>query len=104
MGAVEDQVAVLEGGDYHGVALLPFRLDTVAKAGEALLIVGLVEDQALRLHQAQVVKRGDQAVEGGRSGLALGVSPAAAPDKVQQYKPAEEEDRDHGHEPYDAKE
>jgi hypothetical protein len=35
--------------------LLPFRLDTVAKAGEALLIVGLVEDQALRLHQAQVV-------------------------------------------------
>ena len=55
MGAVEDQVAVLEGGDYHGVALLPFGLDAVAQAGEPLLVVGLVQDQALWLHQAQVV-------------------------------------------------
>jgi hypothetical protein len=82
--------------------VLPFRLDTVAKAGEALLIVGLVEDQALRLTRLRSFSEGSTCSGVGRPKPRR--LPRGGPDKVQQTKPAEEEGRDEGHEPYDAKE
>ena len=39
--------------------MLALGLDTVAQAGEAVLVVGLVEDQVFRLHETEVVERGD---------------------------------------------
>jgi hypothetical protein len=60
-----------------------------------------MEDQTPKLHEAQVVERGDQTFA-GEPGTTLGVSPASAPQEVQDHEPAEEDDRDQDHEPYDA--
>jgi hypothetical protein len=48
--------------------LLAFGFDAPLQAGEAILVVGLVQDQAPRFHEAQVFERRDQARgEGGEA-------------------------------------
>jgi hypothetical protein len=102
VGPVEDQATIPLRGDDHRVALFPLGLDAPAQVGEAVLVVGLVEDQALQFHEAKVVERGDQVAKGSVCAFTSGVSPAAAPEEVQYEEPAEEEERDHDEEPYDA--
>jgi hypothetical protein len=60
VGAVEDQVAIPVRGDYYRVALFSFGLDAPSQSGQAVFVVGLVEDKTLRVHQAKVFERGDQ--------------------------------------------
>ena len=47
-------------GDYYGVALLPFGLDASPQTGQAVFIVGFVEDEAFKVYQTKVFERGDQ--------------------------------------------
>jgi hypothetical protein len=61
MGAVEDEVTVLVRGYNYGVALLTFRSHAISQAGKAVFVVGLVQDQALQVHQSQVSEGGDHA-------------------------------------------
>ena len=61
VGAVEDQVAVLVGGYYYWVSLLTFRFHAFAQAGQAVFVVGLVQDQAVKIHESQVSEGGDHA-------------------------------------------
>jgi hypothetical protein len=54
-------------GDYYGVALLPFGLDASPQTGQAVFIVGFVEDKTPEVHQAKVFEGGDHAYERVRS-------------------------------------
>jgi hypothetical protein len=53
---VEDQAALTVRRDDHRIALLAFGLDALAQTHEAILVVGLVEDQLPKLYEAQVVE------------------------------------------------
>jgi hypothetical protein len=61
VGAVEDEVAVLVGGHNYGVSLLAFRFHALAEPNQPVFVVGLVQDQALKVHQSQVSEGGDHA-------------------------------------------
>jgi hypothetical protein len=102
VGTVEDEVAILVRGDYDGVALLAFGLDSSPQTRQAVFVMRLVEDQAIQLNQTEVFEGGDQVPEEWRD-RPLCVSPATAPEKVEQDETAEEEERDDEEEPYDAK-
>ena len=51
VGAIEDEVTVHVRGYYHGVALLTFCFHALPQAGQAVFVVGLVQDQALKIHK-----------------------------------------------------
>jgi len=49
VGAVEDEVTVLVRGDYYGVALLPFGFHALSQTGQAVFVVGFMEDEAIEV-------------------------------------------------------
>ena len=54
MGSVEDEITLFVRGDYYGVALLPFCIDAPPQTGQAVFIVGLVEDETFKVYQTKV--------------------------------------------------
>jgi hypothetical protein len=64
VGAVEDEVTVFVRGDYYRVALLTLFLDATAQTGQAVFIVGLMEDEAIEVDEEEVFEGGDH-VPGG---------------------------------------
>jgi hypothetical protein len=64
--------------------------------------MGFVEEKAPEVYKEEVFEGGKH-VRGKETAGTLGVSPAAAPQKVEQDETTEEEDRDDDEEPYDAK-
>ena len=48
VGAVEDEVTVFVRGDYYGVSLLAFGFHALPQTGQAVFIVGFVEDKTAR--------------------------------------------------------
>ena len=105
VGPVEDEVAVLVRGDYYGVALFTFGFDAFPQTGQAVFVVGFVEDKTPEVYEEEVFEGGDHVPGMRRDETAgtLGVSPAAAPQEVEQDETAEEEDRDDEEESDDAK-
>jgi len=71
MGAVEDQEPVPVGRGDYGVALFALRGDAFLQTGQAVLVVGLVQEQAPRFHEAEVFEGGDH-VRGVPGGLRAG--------------------------------
>jgi len=59
VGAVEDEVTIFVRGDYYRVALLPFGLDAPPQTGQAVFIVGLVEDETPEVYEEEVFEGGD---------------------------------------------
>jgi hypothetical protein len=57
--AVEDEVTILMRGDYYGVTLLPFGLHATPQTGQAVFVVGLVEDKAIEVYEEEVFQGGD---------------------------------------------
>jgi hypothetical protein len=57
--AVEDEVTIFVRGDYYGVALVPLGLDAPPQTGQAVLIVGFVEEEAPEVCEKKVFERGD---------------------------------------------
>jgi len=111
VSAIENEETLLERRDDYGVTLHAFGVDPAAHAHEAFLVVVLVQDQTPEFDYPEVLEGGDQAAtrkgERKRIGVpgtlaGLKVSPAAAPDEVEDQKPPEEEDRDEDHEADDA--
>ena len=104
MGPVEDEVPILVRGDYYGVALFTFGFDSLPQTDQAVFIVGFVEDKAPEVDKEEVFEGGDHVAGVWRDETAgtLGVSPAAAPQEVEQDETAEEEGRDDDEESYDA--
>ena len=109
MGAVEEEIPVPVRGDDDGVALHGFVRDLLAHASETIGVVSLVEDEARKLDDTQIVESGDHgtfkgALRGGRARTPRGlcVSPEAAKEEVQNHEPAKEEGGDKGHKPYNA--
>jgi hypothetical protein len=64
VGAVEDEVTVFVRGDYYGVALLTLSFDAPPQAVQAVVIVGLMEDEAFEVDEEEVFEGGDH-VPGG---------------------------------------
>jgi len=60
VGAVEDEVTVFVRGDYNGVALLTFGFDASPQTGQAILVVGFVEDKTPEVHKEKVFEGRDQ--------------------------------------------
>jgi hypothetical protein len=104
VGPVEDEVPILVRGDYYGVVLLTFGFDSFPQTDQAVFIVGFVEDKAPEVNKEEVFEGGDHVAGVWRDETAgtLGVSPAAAPQEVEQDETAEEEGRDDDEESYDA--
>ena len=103
MGPIEDEVAILVREDYYRVSLLAFRFHASPQSGQAIFIVGLMQDQTAQVHEEEVFEGGDHVAGALRErSPALDVSPAAAPEEVEQDEPAEEEQRDDQEESYDA--
>ena len=67
--------------------------------------MGFVEDKTIEINKEEIFERGEQVLwwERDEAVGTLSVSPAAAPQEVEQDETAEEEDRDDEEEPYDAK-
>ena len=59
VGAVEDEVTIFVRGDYYGVALLTFGFDASPQTGQAVLIVGFMEDKAPEVYKKEVFEGGD---------------------------------------------
>ncbi len=66
MCAVEDEVTIFVRGDYYGVALVPLGLDAPPQTGQAVLIVGFVEDEAPEVYEKELFQRGDHVLAGRR--------------------------------------
>jgi len=66
VGTVEDEVTIFVRRDYDGVALLPFGFDAPPKTGQAVFIVGFVEDKTPKVHEEEVFERGDHVPGGWR--------------------------------------
>ena len=47
-------------GDYYGVALLPFGLDTPPQTGQAVFVVGFVKKETSEVNEEEVMERGEQ--------------------------------------------
>ena len=96
VGAVEDEVTVFVRGDYYGVSLFAFGFHALPQTGQAVFIVGFVEDKAPEVNKEEVFEGGDHVAGVWRDETAgtLGVSPAAAPQEIEQDETAEEEHRD----------
>jgi hypothetical protein len=60
VGAVEDEVTIFVRGDYYGVALLTFGFDASPQTGQAVFIVGFVEDKTPEVNKEEIFERGDQ--------------------------------------------
>jgi hypothetical protein len=59
VGAVEEEIPIRVGGDDDGVTLHALVRDILAHAGETGGVVGLVEDEARKLDDTEIVERGD---------------------------------------------
>ena len=96
MGPVEDEVTVFVRGDYYGVALFALGFDAFPQTGQAAFVVGFVKDKTPEVYEEKAFEGGDHVPGMRRDETAgtLGVSPAAAPQEVEQDEPAEEEERD----------
>ena len=96
VGPVEDEVTVFVRGDYYRVALLTFGFDAFPQTDQTIFVVGFMEYETPQVNKEEVFEGGDHVPGVWRDETAgtLGVSPAAAPQEVEQEKTAEEEHRD----------
>jgi hypothetical protein len=60
VGAVEDEATIFVWGDYYGVALLTLGFDASPQTGQAVFIVGFVEDKTPEVNKEEIFERGDQ--------------------------------------------
>jgi hypothetical protein len=67
VGAVEDEVTIFVRGDYYWVALLPFGFDAPPQTGQAVFIVGLVQNKTPQVNKEEVFESGDQGLRGSGS-------------------------------------
>jgi hypothetical protein len=105
VGPVKDEVAVFVRGDYYGVALFIFDFDAFPQTGQTVFVMGFVEDKTPEVYKEKVFEGGDHVPGKRRDETAgtLGVSPAAAPQEIEQDETTEEEYRDDDEESYYAK-
>jgi hypothetical protein len=105
VGPVKDEVAVFVRGDYYGVALFIFDFDAFPQTGQTVFVMGFVEDKTTEVYKEKVFEGGDHVPGKRRDETAgtLGVSPAAAPQEIEQDETTEEEYRDDDEESYYAK-
>jgi hypothetical protein len=96
VGPIEDEVAILVWGDYYRVALFTFGFDAFPQTGQAAFVMGFVEDETAEVYKEKVFEGGDHVpgMRRGETAGTLGVSPAAAPQEVEQDETTEEEHRD----------